>query len=43
MSDDDDINLSDYLHTLKKGINNISFKINNPTENGEFDYGLYTY
>ena len=39
----DDINLSHYLHTLKKGINNISFKINNPTENGQFDYGLYSY
>ena len=39
----DDINLSDYLHTLKKGINNISFQIDNPTEDGQFDYGLYTY
>ena len=39
----DDINLSDYLYTLKKGINNISFQIVNPTEDGQFDYGLYTY
>ncbi len=39
----DDINLTNYLHALKIGINNISFKINNPTENGQFDYGLYTY
>ena len=39
----DDINLSDYLYTLNKGINNISFQIDNPTEDGQFDYGLYTY
>ena len=39
----DDINLSNHIHTLKIGINNITFKISNPTENSQFDYGLYIF
>ena len=39
----DDINLSNHIHTLKIGTNNITFKISNPTENSQFDYGLYIF
>ncbi len=39
----DDINLSNHIHTLKTGMNNITFKIKNPTENSQFDYGLYIF
>ena len=39
----DDINLSNHLKKLKIGLNNIAFEINNSTENGQFDYGLYIF
>ena len=39
----DDINLSNHINKLKKGLNKIAIEINNPTENGQFDYGLYIF
>jgi hypothetical protein len=39
----DDINLSNHFKFLKTGKNTLTIEIKNPTENGAFDYGLYSY
>lgn len=39
----DDINLSTHSKFLKKGKNILAIEVKNPTEDGAFDYGLYTY
>ena len=39
----DDINLSTHTKFLKTGKNILAIEIKNPTEDGAFDYGLYSY
>tara|TARA_R110002049_G_scaffold76250_4_gene196109 strand:- start:37319 stop:39586 length:2268 start_codon:yes stop_codon:yes gene_type:complete len=39
----DDINLSTHTKFLKTGKNTMAIEIKNPTEDGAFDYGLYSY
>ncbi len=39
----DDINLGNHTRYLKTGKNVLAVEVRSPTENGLFDYGLYTY